>query len=346
MAPRTGRCYGNFPLNSQAFRYHRFVSGCLTADLLTFRPIIENALKPILLSSPRLRTLSVNINHRGSSGHFHEYHGFGLCNGETLPPLEELEIINYPWGQQPWGINAGEGSVGYPVPVGDEFEYWAENLDWSQLRRLRLEDDSVFLAAQLAPHLAALEEVDLTHPSGRALRSIPTFFTTLLPRTLTSLTLATLPPDFIPLVTLHAPTLRALSVHHTPLPDTDLGLLRDRLPNLDTLSLACSCSPDWPLPTLAVLSTFPALRSLTAWFERGGGPGPALTMSAAGELLAAVRGAPRLRRLRLHGTVLRVQPRAGCWSGWDDPMLGMGMATEFECVVSGSGGGLWWGARG
>jgi hypothetical protein len=97
------------------------------------RPITQVSLKKLLLSSPRLRALSLDIAHpregRVVLGAEHDYCGFGLTNGETLPPLEELKVRGYPWGQQPfvpgWGINY----LGYPEPTGTEMEYWAHNLD-------------------------------------------------------------------------------------------------------------------------------------------------------------------------------------------------------------------------
>ncbi len=304
---------------------------------LPFRPIVEHALKPILLSSPRLRTLSLNIDTRQSSGHFREYHGFGLCNGETLPPLEELEVVNYQWGQQPWGIDLGEDGDGYPVPFGTEFEYWAEHFDWSQLRRLRLEDDSVFLAVHLAPQLTALEELELSFPSRRGHDSIPAFFAALpLPPTLTSLTLSTLPPTILPLL---PATLRSLSVHQTPLPDAELTLLREHLPNLETLARVCACDPDWPRETLALLTTFPRLHTLTISFDRStpGRPGPALTLSAAGQLRAelANSSSSSLRSLRLHSS-LRLDPRLDGWDLTPDEIWLGRMGMEFECDLDGN----------
>jgi hypothetical protein len=120
------------------------------------RPITQVPLKLLLLSSPGLRALALDIAPNGEP----TYCGVGLSKGETLPPLEELEVINYPWGQQPAVPGFGRNCLGYPEPTGTEMKYWAHNFDWSRLRRLCLHDSSMPLATHLAPHLRALDELE------------------------------------------------------------------------------------------------------------------------------------------------------------------------------------------
>jgi hypothetical protein len=275
----------------------------------TCRLITQVPLRQLLLSSPRLRALSLDIAYPHSGcvefGPERDYCGFGLSNGEILPPLEELEVIEYPWGQQPsvsgWQFNC----LGYPEPTGTEMEYWAQNLDWSQLRRLRLHDSSVLLATHLAPQLTALEEIELNSLVDHYNTQVPTFFN-MLPSTLKSITLSSLPPSGILTITAHAAKLRALSIHHSPLSNQDLLLLQNALPYLETLTLVCTRdSATWPHDALSILAGFPRLESLTIWFDIGpvdAPDKPYLTLSSTGDIFTHLRqhGASRLRRLHAH----------------------------------------------
>lgn len=73
--------------------------------------------KQILLSCPNLRSLALDVHMpRGGcvvDGPCEAYCGLGLSQDERPPPLEELSIESYPWGQEkrgPYTYN----SVGYP----------------------------------------------------------------------------------------------------------------------------------------------------------------------------------------------------------------------------------------
>jgi len=273
------------------------------------RAITQVPLKQLLLSSPGLRALSLHIAHPDSGcvvfGPGVDYCGFGLSNGESLPPLEELEVTGYPWGQQlpvsGWGFNWR----GYPEPTGTEMEYWARNLDWSQLRRLRLGNSSIPLAVHLAPQLTALEEIEFSDPDYND-TSIPTFFNNIIPSTLTSISTPYLPPNCISTITAHAAKLHTLSIHKSPLTNQDLALLRDGLPSLDTLTVVSTRDAGtWPYDTLSILAGFPRLLSLTIMFDIGlpAAPHePYLTISSTRWLFTHLRqhGASRLRRLHAH----------------------------------------------
>ncbi|KAK4233683.1 hypothetical protein C8A03DRAFT_19280 [Achaetomium macrosporum] len=288
------------------------------------RLLTQQALKQLLLSSPRLRALALDIAHPREGcrayGYERDYCGFGLTNGEALPPLEELDVIGYPWGQQPsspgWGINC----LGYPEPTGTEMEYWARNLDWSHLRCMRLHDDAVPLAAHLAPQLTALEDLELRfyYSLGNPvwsvgniwLTAVTAFFNTLPSFTLRSISLPGLPTNGPSTITAHASTLHSLSIHQTPLTDSTLTLFRDSLPHLKNLTIVCTRKADaWPHSTFTALASFPLLEYLEIYFPIGTAAEPDkpyLTLSTATDILNHLRsrgdgGAPsRLRQLRVH----------------------------------------------
>ena len=119
-------------------------------------------LKGLLLSCHNLRKLSLDIYMKRDCLSWEpcaEYGGLGLSGDERLPPLEELVLLEYPWGRGgrsgfPWGIKE------YPGKKDEvEEDYWASHGDWSRLRRLVEPKGS--LAHRIAPQLTALDEVDL-----------------------------------------------------------------------------------------------------------------------------------------------------------------------------------------
>lgn len=269
--------------------------------------ITRVTLKKLLLSSPSLRVLSLDISRPGGRYMYYDeldYCGVGLSGGETLPPLEELEVISYPWGQQPNDSGSGINWRGYPDRTGKEMEYWARTLDWSKLRRLCLHDNSVPLAAHLAPQLTALQEIDFTFRSCDDV-DVAIFFNTI-SSILTSISLPLLPPNGVSAIIAHSSKLRSLSLNVFPPTNQDLALLRDGLPFLKDLAVACTrVAGKWPYDTLSVLASFQSLRSLTIWFSVGtmhDQEKPHLTISSAGNLFTHLRqnGASGLRRLILH----------------------------------------------
>lgn len=312
-------------------------------------PLMADFLKPVLVSCRQIRTLALDMSFPRSGcvslGPDVDYHGLGLANGEALPPLEDLEILSYPWGQQP---TRGFNWRGYPEPVGNELHYWAQHMDWSRLRRLHLDDThydsfSIHLAALIGSQLTALEEVSLSSPFNHIDNSIPGFFAAL-PGTLTSITLPDLARSLISPATLivHAATLRTLALTDAPIPNADLAALRDGLPSLTSLTLVAAREAGaWPHDTLAIVAGFRSLEELTLWFDVGPSKEPLtpyLTVSATAEMFAYLRGrgARRLRRLWAHSG-LKERPITGLrWrfdNDWEDYNR-MG----FVCEMVGDGG--------
>ncbi len=313
------------------------------------QPLMSAFLKPVLVSCRQLKALALDISLLRSGcvsiGPDEDYHGLGLTNGEALPPLEDLEIVSYPWGQpEASGINWR----GYPEPVGNEMHYWAQHTDWSRLRRLRLHDTffdgaSIHLAALIVSHLAALEEVDLSSPFNQIDNSIPAFFAAL-PGTLTSIALSDLAESRISPATLilHAATLRTLSLPREPTPNADLALLRDGLPNLTCLTLVVEREAGaWPHDTLAIIAGFRSLEDLTLWFDVGPASEPLtpyLTMSATAEMFAYLRGRGAGRLRRLCGYSGLVQGASIGWGAVLENDWGEYNRMGFVCEMGGEGG--------
>lgn len=116
--------------------------------------------KHMLISCLNLRKLTIDIKARTwEDNRLSEYYaGFGFMDGERLPALEELNLVNYKFSHAEDGELQWERCIGYPGS-GDEIIYWAETFDWSILRRLRLHQ--VTLANELAPKLVSLQEVSV-----------------------------------------------------------------------------------------------------------------------------------------------------------------------------------------
>jgi hypothetical protein len=127
---------------------------------------ITRPLKDLLLSCPNLCKLSFDIHVKGFGCVWYsapnDYCGLGLVSGESLPPLEELELLDYPWGHRAAYSrslqSSGKRVIGYPE-LGVEQDYWANNMDWSRPRRLTAHDAS--LAYRIALKLTALDEVSI-----------------------------------------------------------------------------------------------------------------------------------------------------------------------------------------
>ncbi len=311
-------------------------------EAVALRALLQDSLKPLITSSPRLRSLGLDIGFPTSGcvwyGPSRDYCGFGFSASEAFPTFEELDVVDYSWGR-PRFLPAGLFWVkGYPTALGPgtEMEHWASLGDWSRLRRLRLVGDSIMLATPLAPKLTALEHIELSfHHPALTKYMVPVLAT--LPCALTSITLAVLHPELIPpITTAHAASLRALSVYDAPIPPADLALLRDRLPNLDTLTLRCDRNPD-DATTLTTLAGFPRLHSLTLWITPHPHPDPdphpddpPVTIATPGRLFAALRawGAKRLRTLRLNtGVPPQQDAQLGLFGGG-----GQQQGRAFECV--------------
>jgi hypothetical protein len=246
--------------------------------------------KQLLLSCPNLRKLSLDLYTPRHGcvrfGPTEEYWGLGLSAGERLPPLDELILVDYPWGKP--GL-VGSGSRGYPEKVMEQ-DYWAGHGDWSRLRRLTLCDAS--LATRIAPQLTeTLREVSLRPPWYQAahyheMRDMADF----LQNVPTTLEVIAVPYsrrlDMTCPIIRHGPRLRRLELlrfypNHqaskdgTPT-DADLVALRDGLPLLEEFAFDVvsngkdsddRADRDWPNETVDILSSFPRLRHLRVAFD-------------------------------------------------------------------------------
>jgi hypothetical protein len=333
--------------------------------LETMRP-----LKRLLLSCPNLRKLSLDI-YRQREGCLRfepcaEYCGLGLVGDERLPPLQELVLLEYPWGRDgssgfPWGVR------GYPGKKGEvEEDYWAEHGDWSRLRRLVEPKGS--LAHRIAHQLTALDEVELC--SGYRFPTIykhderaMIHFLETVPSMLESITV----PNFASLkpapIIRHGSRLRSLELV-CPVPGCpgrpdyqwtegiatcssrgDLIELRDGLPRLEHLAIHIAADgSDWPYSMLDILAGFPRLRSAKLYIalavpqsEVDAPAPPHVTTASAESLLRYMREhsnaePPSLQRLHLcsdHGSDVD-GGRGGGSGGW----VVSANATEIVCEVT------------
>lgn len=248
--------------------------------------------REILLSNPNLRRLLLDVHtprfRCGFCGPLREYCGIGLRNGEKLPPLEELGIVDYPWGRKARDIrdeHQGIGVAGYPGE-GTEEDYWAEHCDWSNLRRLTL--PSSFLARKIVRQLTALEEVSFRCRSRYCELSDNNEQDTVrflydLPHALDSLSICKAPWLEMGPILRHGRRLRKLELLRSDFPHMgsdewkegaltvdDLVRLRDGLPCLEELAFdvpSSQESDDWPHDMLNVLASFPRLQNLHMTFE-------------------------------------------------------------------------------
>lgn len=287
------------------------------------RPTMR-ALKQVLLSCPRLARIPLlyvgppihppcGIASWPESGA--PYCGLGLSGGERPPALEELGVADYPWGREPTValLNAhAMYCTGYPEK-GNELQYWAENFDWSRLRRLY--DIPSYLALGIAPKLTALKEVVFDQRFDR--RWDRTAFLEQIP---TALELLTIPSwsdvsKKLGPITRHGVALRKLTIHYLEpswtadslVTNADLVGLRDGLPHLAELAVDISRDKTgnaWPYSTLDIIASFPCLRSVQLWFELGidnpTPPMPYITVSTIRQLFTYLRKRNRnIQRLEL-----------------------------------------------
>ncbi|OIW34583.1 hypothetical protein CONLIGDRAFT_626615 [Coniochaeta ligniaria NRRL 30616] len=324
-------------------------------SLQTLRP-----LKGLLQTCPNLRKLSLDVHRPRFSCLSYdpaaEYCGLGLSGGERLPPLEALDIVEYPWGRDrssgfPYGV------IGYPGKDEVEEDYWARHCDWSHLRRLAEPKGS--LAHRIAQQLTALDEVNFGwgfHSPAiyeHDKRAMIHFFQTI-PSMLDSIVV----PNFESLSTApivrHGSRLRNLELtcrlpclwsREGIVSNQDLMELRDGLPQLQQLTIYIATSGnDWPYDSLEILSGFPRLHSAKLFFSlpapksKDDTPTPPyLTMASADSLFRYMRehstaDPPSLQRLHLCSNALDNDFRlAGVGS---DPYLVEANSTSFICETS------------
>ena len=312
---------------------------------------ITRPIKEVLLSCPNLRKLSLDIAQPRTGCVVYEpsseYGGLGFLEGERLPALEELDLFEYPWGHEPTAAESSSvwaiACVGYPGK-GTELDYWAENFDWSQLRRIY--DRSGLFASKIACKLTGLREVKF-YSCEQPLASATSFFENL-PSSLESIIIPKISCVGVVPIKLHSATLRHLEIHKNEdwagewsgdvIADEDLANFRDSLPHLEDLALDVNReSGDWPYTTLQILSGFPRLTHLTLWFELGiSSPHepllPLLTAKSAMQMFDYVRQQPSsLKRLHIYSGT---PPPLGHGFFWDDALWPFQTSTSFVCEIS------------
>lgn len=290
-------------------RTYRNSKGCLN---------VARPLRCVLLSCPNLRVLGIDISRprigcvvdRRPS----EYCGFGLTDGARPPALEELELDNYPFGYtSAIHDDFPFGNRGYPLP-GSELDYWADQFDWTRLKRLST--SAIGLALSLMPRLAALEEVSFYNIWDRS--RARAFFRDV-PVALECITIPNLVSVRISDMLRHGSRLRRLQIHQEEICGGGwrdaatsvecLRRIRDGFPHIEELSVDIRRESGWPYEALEVLSGFPKLRTLRIWFELGlecekGPTRPYVTYSAVSELFRYLcehrpEGLPRFQQLQI-----------------------------------------------
>ncbi|KAK3319780.1 hypothetical protein B0T19DRAFT_478837 [Cercophora scortea] len=284
---------------------------------------VSQALRQVLLSCPNLRALSLDLDYPRSGCFAHGpgpetgYLGLGLHNGERPPPLESLEILCYPWGQEFHAARPCLYSRGYPE-TGTEPEYWANTFDWSRLRRLYDNTGRLAFSPHFASNLTALKEVKFPACAPKQIPLMQDFFAQL-PSTLEVISIPKLAyaGGAEGITTRHGQTLHKLEIHlrdwHTAaswadsdevITPHDLTILRSGIPNLQELSIDMARpASDWPRATLDILAGFPRLSRLTLCVELGqyGAPPlqPEITKESVTELFRYLRARSpaSLRRL-------------------------------------------------
>lgn len=299
---------------------------------------ITQPLKHLLLTCPNLRRLSLDIAPQLSRTHFTvpsaRYCGLGFSQGERPPPMEELEVLDYPWG---FDGNIPDSAVetvavqgfgigGYPEK-GLESEYWVNKFDWSRLRRFC--DKSPFLASQLASKLTALQEVEFRSAphswtlgavvAPQSCAAVTARFFESVASSLVSIRIPNLNGLSTAGLVRHGASLRKLSIHTREDSVTswgprlninlDLVTLLGNLPCIEELEVDIAReNVDWPWNTLDVLASLPNLSSLKLWFELGlrgsdGSELPYLTANSALALFSYMRERSRSNQYplsRLH----------------------------------------------
>ncbi|RSM11084.1 hypothetical protein CDV31_006983 [Fusarium ambrosium] len=247
-----------------------------------------SALKRVLLSCPNLTRLPrIDVHYprvRCFPGALEDsYCGLGFSHDEKPPPLQELGLLEYPWG--------GPRRIGYPIETR-EVDHWASAFDWSRL--VHLNDVPEFLMTDMAPHLPMLTELTLNRPTSYGIEVLDDIESPLESLSFSDWKHLGNEPKRI---TRFAATLQRLRVHQEEPPgsydnrgfitDSDLILLSTSLPHLQHLALDIERDQEaqqWPYTTLDAIAAFPSLRTVELWFRLGHkppAPTPLLTVSSA-----------------------------------------------------------------
>lgn len=234
------------------------------------------ATKVLLLSCPNIRVLKVDI-HMGPSCFFGRllppgYLGCGFREGESPPPLEVLELIQYPFGRksrdQGWTGPAGNGQ--------SEKEYWARTFDWSKLRRLKTANAS--FAAAMMPHLSALKDfelVDLLLNPCEAFKEVHD----IVPTGLEHISVPHLDCVGLENIVRHGSHLTSLYLHdpsvsgyegpkdEESVDQSSLRAISQGCPNLQALHIDLARRGDWPYAIFDVIACMPRIRTLSLYCE-------------------------------------------------------------------------------
>ena len=312
---------------------------------------VMHPLKRVLLSCTNLKSLSLDISQPTSGcvvyGPPMKYAGLGFQNGERPPALEELALINYPFGHESkqGGIVHDFNSQEYPES-GEEIDYWAHVFDWSRLRRLKTGYNDFALKAMV--HFTGLKEVET---SEKWFADDVSQFYLELPSSLTAIGVPLFKAVGREGLLRHAATLTKLHIHRresyhssweeSAVPLESLRQIQRECRLIAELSLDLARCESWPYSTFDVLATFPRLRVLQIWFEIGiDDPQhplkPAVTFSAAEHIFDYIRShfpgeRSPVQKLILHSGAPPPMP-----SGFPSPdaFWPMYNSTSFVCQLS------------
>ncbi|KAF4467860.1 hypothetical protein FALBO_5260 [Fusarium albosuccineum] len=265
------------------------------------------ALKRVLLSCPNLSRLpQINVHYPRvaycDGQPMDPYCGLGFAGDEKPPPLQELGVLDYPWGTPAY--------TGYPIRARETL-HWASTFDWSRLARLNHVPDSLYT---IAPYLTALRELALDEPSSIEMELLDDIASPLEILSFSSWKRVGNEPKRI---TKFAATLRQLRVHenesswgygsHGLITTPDLMHLSTRLPNLEHLALDMERDKEtqqWPYAALDATAAFPSLHTVELWFALGDqslASKPVLTISSAHHLGDYLRERnENIQRVTLH----------------------------------------------
>ncbi|KAI2776034.1 hypothetical protein F4815DRAFT_449744 [Daldinia loculata] len=226
-------------------------------------------LKIVLLTCPQLRHLE--FRNRISKFPDHQYYGFGFANNERPPALHSLELFGYPFGNDGSNPNIVT-TIGYQ---GQEEHYWANNFDWSQMRRLNTQHIGMIL--QCLHKFTSLKEIVLEAYDYEDTDTKRLF--QLVPSILESITVPFMDAIGIEGILRHGSKLRILHVWLKPKPSwgssqlissmdaTTIRRIRDSCPYIEELALSLNRGTMWSNDTLNILASFPKLHTLTLDFQ-------------------------------------------------------------------------------
>ncbi|KAK3684605.1 hypothetical protein LTR37_020105 [Vermiconidia calcicola] len=240
---------------------------------------VTQPLKDVLLSCPNIRKLRLDLGMPTGGCIIYapttRYCGFGFRNGQRPPPLEELDVVRYPFGVR----MESSASLGHCYHEGYEEEgmeedYWAEFFDWSRLRKLK--SPSARFALALMPKLTALKEIAFY--SGWDKDNAVHFYFGV-PAALEAISVESIKSVTVEGILRHGSSLRSLRIHQSEnrclewhkdaIDNSCLRRIQQGCPLIEELALDLNRYKSWPYTSLDILVSFPRLHTLTIWFELG-----------------------------------------------------------------------------